>query len=465
VESVRNAFTLPFDEGIKVERALFMKLVAGDQSRAQMHIFFSEREATKVPGIGPGVKPAKIFCAAVIGAGTMGGGIAMNFANAGIPVSLIETDEDALAKGVERIKGIYDASVQRGSLPVGTTEKRMPLITGSTDWAVISDSDIVIEAVFEEMNLKKDIFARIDTVAKPGALLASNTSTLDVDAIAHATNRPGDVVGMHFFSPANVMKLLEIVRGKDSNPQAIATAIAVGKTISKIPVVVGNCYGFVGNRMLQKRTIECERLMLEGALPHEIDAVVTKFGFPMGPFAMGDLAGLDVDWRIRKGRGLSAPVSDALAERGRFGQKVGRGYYLYESGSRTPVPDPETETLLKETSAKLGIVRRDITEQEILERMIYPMINEAARILEESIAARHSDIDVIWVYGYGWPVWRGGPCFYADLVGLKTIAERLDHYAELTKDDSLKPARLLRELADRDAGFISLAEQAKAAAQ
>jgi 3-hydroxyacyl-CoA dehydrogenase len=465
VESVRNAFTLPFDEGIKVERALFMKLVAGDQSRAQMHIFFSEREATKVPGIGPGVKPAKIFCAAVIGAGTMGGGIAMNFANAGIPVSLIETDEDALAKGVERIKGIYDASVQRGSLPVGTTEKRMALITGSTDWAVISDSDIVIEAVFEEMNLKKDIFARIDTVAKPGALLASNTSTLDVDAIAHATNRPGDVVGMHFFSPANVMKLLEIVRGKDSNPQAIATAIAVGKTISKIPVVVGNCYGFVGNRMLQKRTIECERLMLEGALPHEIDAVVTKFGFPMGPFAMGDLAGLDVDWRIRKGRGLSAPVSDALAERGRFGQKVGRGYYLYESGSRTPVPDPETETLLKETSAKLGIVRRDITEQEILERMIYPMINEAARILEESIAARHSDIDVIWVYGYGWPVWRGGPCFYADLVGLKTIAERLDHYAELTKDDSLKPARLLRELADRDAGFISLAEQAKAAAQ
>ncbi|WP_429362698.1 3-hydroxyacyl-CoA dehydrogenase NAD-binding domain-containing protein [Paraburkholderia sp. GAS32] len=464
VVSVRNAFTLPFDEGIKEEHALFMKLVAGVQSRAQMHIFFSEREATKVPGIGPDVKPAKIFCAAVIGAGTMGGGIAMNFANAGISVSLIETDEDALTKGVERIKGIYDASVQRGSLPVGATEKRMALITGSTDWAVISDADVVIEAVFEEMNLKKDIFARIDTLAKPGALLASNTSTLDVDAIAHATNRPGDVVGMHFFSPANVMKLLEIVRGKESSPQAIATAIAVGKTISKIPVVVGNCYGFVGNRMLHKRTIECERLMLEGALPHEIDAVVTKFGFPMGPFAMGDLAGLDVDWRIRKGRGLSAPVSDALAERGRFGQKVGRGYYLYESGSRIPVPDPETETLIKETAVKLGIVRRKITEQEILERMIYPMINEAARILEEGIATRHSDIDVIWVYGYGWPVWRGGPCFYADLVGIKIISERLDHYAELIKDESLKPAKLLRELADRNEGFISFAERAKAVA-
>ncbi|OYV82928.1 MAG: 3-hydroxyacyl-CoA dehydrogenase, partial [Acidiphilium sp. 21-68-69] len=287
------------------------RLVVGDQSRAQRHVFFAEREAQKIPGIGPEVKGAKIGRAVVIGGGTMGGGIAMNFANAGIPVTIVETDEAALSRGLDRVRSTYDVSVQRGALPAGTTEKRMALFSGSTDWGVMAEADIVIEAVFEELGLKKEVFARIDGIARQGALLATNTSTLDVDAIAAATKRPGDVLGMHFFSPANVMKLLEIVRGKESSAQSIATAIAVGKTLGKVPVVVGNCDGFVGNRMLARRTTECERLMLEGALPQQVDAVVKAFGFPMGPFAMGDLAGLDVGWRIRKHRGATAPVSDA----------------------------------------------------------------------------------------------------------------------------------------------------------
>lgn len=463
VEAVRNSFTLPFDEGARAEQQAFMRLVVGDQSRAQRHVFFAEREAQKIPGIGPEVKGAKIGRAVVIGGGTMGGGIAMNFANAGIPVTVVETDEAALARGLDRVRGTYDVSVQRGALPAGTTEKRMALFSGSTDWGVIAEADIVIEAVFEELGLKKEVFARLDGIARPGALLATNTSTLDVDAIAAATKRPGDVLGMHFFSPANVMKLLEIVRGKESSAQSIATAIAVGKTLGKVPVVVGNCDGFVGNRMLARRTIECERLMLEGALPQQVDAVVKAFGFPMGPFAMGDLAGLDVGWRIRKHRGATAPVSDALCEMGRFGQKTGRGYYIYENGSRVPTPDPEVEALIKDKAAALGVTRRAISDQEILERMTYPMINEAARILEEGIAIRPSDVDVVWVYGYGWPVWRGGPCFHADLVGLKEIAARLEHYATAVSDETLAPCALLRRLADAGQGFADFAQDAKAA--
>ncbi|MGC9269081.1 3-hydroxyacyl-CoA dehydrogenase NAD-binding domain-containing protein [Acidiphilium sp.] len=464
VESVRNAFTLDFEAGLAAERAMFMRLVVGDQSRAQRHVFFAEREAQKIPGMAPGVKPAVIARAAVIGAGTMGGGIAMNFANAGVPVTLVETDAAALQRGLDRVRETYDISVKRGALPADATEKRMALVSGTTDWSQIAEADMVIEAVFEEMDLKKTIFGRLDGVAKPGAVLATNTSTLDVDAIAAATARPADVLGMHFFSPANVMKLLEIVRGKASSDQAIATAIAVGKAMGKVPVVVGNCDGFVGNRMLARRTTECERLLLEGALPQQVDAVVLKFGFPMGPFAMGDLAGLDVGWRIRKHRGVTAPISDVLCERGRFGQKTGRGYYLYEAGSRTPMPDPEVEALILETSTRLGMTRRVIDDQEILERMTYPMINEAARILEEGIAIRPSDIDVVWVYGYGWPVWRGGPCFHADLVGLATIVERLEHYAKATGDDGLMPAALLRRLAEQGKGFADFGKGAKAAA-
>ena len=465
VQAVRNAFTLDFEAGLAAERDLFMKLVVGDQSRAQRHIFFAEREAQKIPGIGPEQKPAKIARAAVLGGGTMGGGIAMNFANAGIPVTIVETDDAALTRGLDRVRETYEISVKRGALPAGTTEKRMALFSGTTDWSKLADADVIIEAVFEEMELKKQIFARLDSHAKPGALLATNTSTLDVDAIANATSRPHDVLGMHFFSPANVMKLLEIVRGKATSHQAIATAIAIGKAMGKVPVVVGNCDGFVGNRMLARRTTECERLLLEGALPQQVDAVILKFGFPMGPFAMGDLAGLDVGWRIRKHRGVKAPISDALCEQGRFGQKTGSGYYLYENGSRTPTPDPVVEALITDTAARLGITRRAISDQEILERMTYPMINEAARILEEGVAIRPSDIDVVWVYGYGWPVWRGGPCFYADLVGLPTIVERLEHYAATIKDPGLAPAALLKSLAASGKGFAGFAGHAQAAAE
>jgi 3-hydroxyacyl-CoA dehydrogenase len=463
-QSVRNSFTLPFDEGLKAERDLFMQLVSGDQSLAQRHIFFSEREAAKVPDMPAGVKPASLKKAVVIGGGTMGGGIAMCFANAGVPVTIVETTDEFLAKGLDRIKSTYAVSVERGALKQDAMEKRVALIAGTTDWNVIADTDIVIEAVFEDLALKKEIFAKLDKIAKPGTLLASNTSTLDVDAIAAATSRPEDVVGMHFFSPANVMKLLEIVRGEKSSFPSIATAVAAGKLLAKIPVVAGNCDGFIGNRMLHRRGTECERLLLEGAAPQDVDAVILKFGFPMGAYAMGDLAGLDVGWRIRKHRGATAPVTDALCELGRFGQKTGRGYYIYENGSRTPTPDPEVTKLAAEKAEALGIKRRNITEQEILERMTYPMINEAARILEEGIAVRASDIDVVWAYGYGWPVWRGGPCFYADLIGAKAICEALEHYAELTGDAGLKPAKLLLDLAATGGKFADIGVSKKAAA-
>ena len=446
--------------GIEAEHALFVKLVTGDQSRAQRHIFFSEREAAKVPDAPAGMKPARIANAVVIGGGTMGGGIAMCFANAGIPVTILETTEELLAKGLERIKSTYQVSVDRNALGADAMEKRVALIGGTTDWQVIADTDIVIEAVFENLELKKEIFGRLDQLAKPGTLLASNTSTLDVDAIGNATSRPEDVIGMHFFSPANVMKLLEIVRGAKTSQQSIATAIAASKLLAKIPVVVGNCDGFVGNRMLARRSTEAERLLLEGTTPQEVDAVIQKFGFAMGPYAMGDLAGLDVGWRIRQHRGIQAPVSDALCELGRFGQKTGAGYYAYTPGSRVPEPDPLVAALAAEKAASLGIARRQNSEQEILERMTYPMINEAARILEEGIAVRASDIDVIWTYGFGWPVWRGGPCFYADLIGAQKICDALEHYAELTGDAQLKPAKLLRELAANGTKFADLKTRA-----
>jgi 3-hydroxyacyl-CoA dehydrogenase len=464
VQSVRNSFTLPFEQGMAAERAFFMQLVAGDQSAAQRHIFFAEREAAKVPDVPAAIKPARLQKAVVIGGGTMGGGIAMCFANASVPVTIVETTDEFLNKGIDRIKSTYQVSVDRGALNADAMAKRVALITGTTDWRVIGDTDIVIEAVFENLALKKDIFAKLDGLAKPGTLLASNTSTLDVDAIASATTRPQDVVGMHFFSPANVMKLLEIVRSKTSSAQSIATSLAAGKLLAKIPVVVGNCFGFVGNRMLARRAVESERLLLEGALPQDVDAVVQKFGFPMGPYAMDDLAGIDIGWCIRQETGDSAPVSDALAEMGRFGQKTGRGFYIYENGSRTPTPDPEVTKLAAEKAEALGIKRRNISEQEILERMLYPMINEAARILEEGIAIRASDIDVVWAYGYGWPVWRGGPCFYADLIGARQICDALTHYAALTGDTSLKPAALLREMGETGGSFAAFKKPQLAAA-
>jgi 3-hydroxyacyl-CoA dehydrogenase len=456
VAAVRASVTMPFNEGLAEERRLFMELVSGDESRAQRHLFFAEREAAKVPDMPAGVTAKPVKRVVVLGAGTMGGGIAMNFANVGIPVTIIETEQGALDRGLDRVAGNYRVAESRGSLAAGATGARMALLTGTTDFSRVADGDMIIEAVFEEMDLKRRIFTDLDRLARPGAILASNTSTLDIDEIAAVTKRPQDVLGMHFFSPANVMRLLEIVRGAKTSHEALATALAVGRTIGKVCAVVGVCDGFVGNRMLAQRTTETERLLLEGALPQDIDAVVTAFGFPMGPCAMGDLAGLDVGWRIRKHRGATAPVSDALCEAGRYGQKTGAGYYKYGADGRTPEPDPEVQRLIEETAARHQMRRRKIGADEIRERMLFPMINEAARILAEGIAVRPSDVDVVWAHGYGWPAHRGGPLFHADLVGLNVIRERLAHYAEASGDARLKPAPLLERLADEGRGFLSL---------
>ena len=455
VEAVRNAFTLPFDEGLRRESELFQKLVAGDQSKAQRHVFFAEREAARVPNMPASIEPRPIGRAAVVGAGTMGGGIAMCFANAGISVALIESGQDLLQKGRDRIAANYRATMARGGLSAEDVDRRMGLIRGVVGIDAAAEADVVIEAVFEEMELKKRVFADLDRIAKPGALLATNTSTLDVDEIARATTRPQDVVGTHFFSPANIMRLLEIVRGAASAPDAVVTALALARRLGKVPAVVGVCYGFVGNRMLARRSAEAERLLLEGALPQEVEAALVEFGLPMGPFAMMDLAGLDVGWLIRKSRGEHAAIEDGLCEAGHFGQKTGKGYFRYEPGSRAPIPDPEVERIIYDTSSRLGIARRKIEPEEIVERTVFPMINEGARILEEGIAARPGDIDVIWVYGYGWPVWRGGPMYYADRLGLAHVRDRLTYYVERSGDETLRPAPLLQRLAAEGRGFAS----------
>lgn len=457
-EAVSWTLDVPFDEALKKEREAFLKLVAGDQSKAQRHAFFAERQAAKVGDIPDTVKPRKVERVAILGAGTMGGGIAMSFASAGIPVTLIETADEPLQRGLGVMRKNYEATAARGGIPADAPAQRMALVTGAVGIENVRDADLIIEAVFETMAVKKEVFAKLDEFAKPGAVLASNTSYLNVNEIAAVTKRPQDVIGMHFFSPANVMKLCEIVRAEKTAPDVVMTAVAIAKRIGKVPVVVGVCDGFVGNRMLGARSKQSEKLLFEGALPQQVDAVVTKFGMPMGPFAMGDLAGLDIGWRSRKDRGIKSEIADALCEAGRFGQKTGKGYYKYEQGSRAPIPDPEVEKLIDETCKRLGLTRRAISDEEILERMVYPMINEGARILEEKIAGRPSDIDVVWLYGYGWPIYRGGPMFYADLVGLKHIADRLSHYAQATNDPSLEPAALLRRLADEGKTFASLAK-------
>lgn len=461
-DAVGYAIDLPFDEGLKREREGFLKLLTSDQSKAQRYAFFAEREAAKIAGVPEGTKGRKVDRVAIIGAGTMGGGIAMSFANAGIPVTLIETAEEQLKRGMGVMQKNWEATAARGGIPADAPAKRMALIDGKVGLEHVKDADLVIEAVFETMAVKKEVFGKLDQYAKPGAVLASNTSYLNIDAIAAETSRPQDVLGMHFFSPANVMKLCEIVRAEKTAPDALVTAVSIARKIAKVPAVVGVCDGFVGNRMLAQRGKQAEKLLFEGALPQQVDAVVTKFGMPMGPFAMGDLAGLDIGWRSRKDRGIKSEIADALCEAGRFGQKTGKGYYKYEAGSRAPLPDPDVEKLIDETLAKLGLKRRAVSDEEILERMMYPMINEGAKILAEGIAARPSDIDVVWLYGYGWPIYRGGPMYWADSVGLKHIAERLAFYAKETNDPSLEPAPLLKKLADEGKTFASLA-QGKAA--
>jgi 3-hydroxyacyl-CoA dehydrogenase len=455
IEAVEAAATLPFDDGLAKEAGIFVALMQSDQAKAQRYFFFAEREAAKIPDLAADLPVQGIKSAAVVGAGTMGGGIAMCFANAGIPVTVIDASREALDRGLATVRRNYEGSARRGGMDTGDVEKRMALITGAIGYDAAAQADLVIEAVFEELPLKQEVFGTLDRIAKPDAILATNTSYQDVNAIAAATRRPEQVLGLHFFSPANVMKLVEVVRGEKTAKPVLASALALARRIRKVPVTVGVCYGFVGNRMLSQRSRAVERLILEGALPQQVDAALVEFGFPMGPFAAADLAGLDVGWRARKARGTAMPLADAICEAGRFGQKTSAGYYHYEAGSRAPLADPEVERIVVATSERLGIKRRSVADGEILDRVILPMANEGAKILEEGIALRASDIDVIWVYGYGFPVHRGGIMFYADALGLDTVAARLGEQARMLGDATLAPAPLLVRLAAERRGFAT----------
>ncbi len=446
-QAVRNALTLPFEEALEAERVLFERLVTSDELKAQRHLFFAEREAAKVAGVSKDLFHRLISRAGVIGAGTMGGGIAMTLANAGIPVVLLELKEEALERGLAGVRRTYDGQVARRALTPDERSRRLALISGSTSFADLAECDLIIEAVFEDMGVKRQVFSALDRIAKPGALLASNTSYLDINDIAASTSRPGDVLGTHFFSPAHVMRLLEIVRGRETSPDVLATALDLAKRIGKVPVVVGVCHGFVGNRMLAARGEELEPMLLEGATPQQIDEAFAAFGWPMGPFQMADLAGLDIGWRNRKAQGKTAVIADALCEAGRLGQKTGKGWYRYEDGGHVPSEDPEVEELIRAKAAAAGIEQRTIGTDEITERTLYPMINEGTKILEEGIAARSSDIDVVWVNGYGFPVGKGGPMFYAERLGLAKILERLEHWHRETGKAVYDPSLILLSLA------------------
>ncbi len=441
IQCIEAAASLPFDEGLARERELSATLHADPQSKAQRYYFFAERAARKVADVPKDTPERQIRKVGVIGAGTMGGGISMNFASTGIPVHIVERERDALERGLGVVRSNYERTAKRGGITAEQVDERMGLLEGGTDLDALADCDLVVEAVFENMDIKKDVFASLDRIVKPGAILASNTSYLDVNEIASATDRPQDVLGMHFFSPANVMKLVEVVRGAKTGTDVIATAMGVSRRIGKIPVLVGVCHGFVGNRMLAQRRLQADKLVLEGALPWDVDRVLYDFGMPMGPFRMSDLAGLDIGWQAETS--TSSTLREVLCERGRRGQKTGKGYYVYDAATRAAAPDPEVEELVAEFSAQQGIERREVSDQEILERCLYPMVNEGARILEEGIAQRASDIDVIWVNGYGWPVYRGGPMFWADQVGLEGIVDAYEKYAATLGADDWQSAPLL----------------------
>ena len=443
---------LPFDEGMAQERRLFMELIMGPQSAAQRYSFFAERAANKIPDVPDDTPILPVKKVGVIGAGTMGGGIAMNFANVGIEVVIVEVKQEALDKGLSVVRGNYERSAKNGRFPASEVDIRMGRITGALEMEKLADCDLVIEAVFERMDIKKDIFARLDAICKPGAILATNTSYLDTNEIASATKRPESVIGLHFFSPANVMKLLEIVRADHTSTPVIATCMKLAKKIGKVAVLVGVTPGFVGNRMLAVRGREAQKMVLEGAMPWDIDRVLYDFGFPMGPFAMGDLAGLDIGWVKEASKGET--LRDALCELDRRGQKTGAGYYDYDE-NRNAKPSPVTEKLIHDFVAKSGATPRKIGDDEILERTLYAMVNEGAKILEEKKAIRASDIDVVWQNGYGWPVYRGGPMFWADQVGLPKILEKLKEFQAAMGDD-WKPSALLETLAAEGRGFKDL---------
>jgi 3-hydroxyacyl-CoA dehydrogenase len=460
-ECVRAAYTMSFEDGLNFERETFARLVAGEQSKALRHIFFGEREVARVPDVPDGTAPLPVQKLVVIGGGTMGGGIAMSAANFGLPVTIVETSQDALEKGIKRCEANWQRTVSSGRLSQAEYEKRRANLTGSTDLdAAVREADLVIEAVFEDMEVKKQVFAKLDKAARPGIVLASNTSTLDIDQIASATTRPELVCGMHFFSPANVMRLLEIVKGSKTSAATLATALDVGRRIGKLNVVVGNCDGFVANRMNGKRGVQIEKLLQEGCLPQDIDRVMETFGLAMGPLAIGDLAGLDIGAAVRKARGTVAPIADAVVGAGRIGQKVGRGYYDYDADRKRMI-SKEVEQIILDVSEKMQVRRRKIEDQEILDRLLLPIVNEGARCLEEGMAYRPVDIDVIFINGSGWPAWRGGPMFWADTQGLKTIRDKLAHYAEATNDANLRPAALIEDLAQKGGSFATMKGAAK----
>jgi 3-hydroxyacyl-CoA dehydrogenase len=452
IQCVEAAVNMPFDEGLVFERDTIMRLMPGVQSRAQRYAFFAERQANKIPDVPDTTPTRKIAKVGMIGAGTMGGGIAMNFINAGIPVTIVETKQEALDRGLGVIRKNYENTAKRGRLTMADVETRMSRFTPTLDLSALADCDLIIEAVFENMEIKKEVFAKLDGIARKGTIIATNTSYLNVDEIASVTKRPEDVIGMHFFSPANVMRLLEVVRGEKTAKDVIATAMGLAKTIGKVAVLVGVCHGFVGNRMLAQRQREANKLILEGAMPWDVDRVLYDFGLPMGPFAMSDLAGLDIGWSRETSKGETP--RELLCEMDRRGQKTGAGFYDYDE-NRVAKPSPVTEKIILDLAAKKGINRRTISDEEILQRCIYPMINEGAKILEEGKAIRASDIDVVWINGYGWPIYRGGPMFYGDTVGLPEVLKVMQEF-EGRHGADFKPSALLEKLAAEGKGFKDL---------
>jgi 3-hydroxyacyl-CoA dehydrogenase len=458
IEAAVNAES--FDEGMAVERARFAECMSDPQREALIHIFFAERAANKIPGLPKDVPLLDINKGSVIGAGTMGGGIAMCFANAGIPVRVHDNEPENLARGMKVIEGNYARTVSKGRLTQEEMDKRMSLIIPTENFDDLGDGDIVVEAVYENLDLKKEIFARLDKVMKQGALLATNTSGLDVDAIAGMTDRSEFVCGMHFFSPANVMRLLEVVRGKDSSPVVLGTAMALGKRLGKVSVMAGNCPGFIGNRMLGGYTRQAALMILEGATPAQVDKVIFDFGLAMGPFTMNDMVGLDLGWRARKMMGgsneVTARIPDELCELGRYGQKNGKGYYQYAEGDRTPRPDPEADAVIAKVSEDLGYARRVFSDDEILKRCMYPLVNIGARLLEEGHALRAGDIDTVYVNGYGFPTHVGGPMWFADNQGLDNVLADMERFFQETGDEVWKPSDLLKRLVSEGKNFASL---------
>ena len=459
VDAVEAAVRLPFDEGVKFERRCFDELIAGSESKALRHAFFGERAVAKIPGVPEDTRTREIRSAAVVGAGTMGGGIAMAFANAGIPVKLLEANPGALAKGLAAIRGNYAGTVARGKLAQAEMDTRMARISTTLAYTALRDADIVIEAVFEDLQVKKEVFTVLDDVMQADAILATNTSTLDVDAIAASTTRPHAVIGTHFFSPANVMRLLEIVRGAKTSNETLASVMKLAKTLGKTGVVSGVCDGFIGNRMVERYLQQAFFLLDEGALPQAVDRALQDWGMAMGPFAMSDLAGNDIGWHIRKRRALERPelayskIPDRLCELGRFGQKTGSGFYRYETGSRAPVSDPVVTKLIEDYRAEARIAPRAIADAEIVERCIFALVNEGARILEEGIALRAVDIDIVYLAGYGFPRYRGGPMFFADTVGLASVLAAMAKYRNGYHGECWEAAPLLAKLATEGKTF------------